>query len=42
VIANIADHLQKYWDPRMRKAIIARKAAGGADLDPRVERPLRI
>jgi formate dehydrogenase subunit delta len=36
VIANVADHLQKYWDPRMRKAIIAHKAAGGEGLDPRV------
>jgi formate dehydrogenase subunit delta len=36
VIANIADHLQNYWDPGMRKAIVAHRAAGGVGLDPRV------
>ena len=35
-IANIADHLQKFWDPRMRKAIVAHRAAGGAGLEHRV------
>ncbi len=33
-VANIADHLRRYWDPRMRKAIIEHLAAGGAGLDP--------
>ena len=33
-IAAIADHLQKFWDPRMRKAILAHLDAGGAGLDP--------
>jgi formate dehydrogenase subunit delta len=32
----IADHLTKFWDPRMRKAIIAHLAEGGAGLDPAV------
>jgi formate dehydrogenase subunit delta len=32
-VAAIADHLQKFWDPRMRAAIIAYVAAGGAGLD---------
>jgi formate dehydrogenase subunit delta len=32
----IADHLAKFWDPRMRKAIIAHLAEGGAGLDPAV------
>ncbi len=31
--AAIADHLQKFWDPRRRAAIIAYVAAGGAGLD---------
>ncbi len=30
----IADHLRKYWDPRMRSAIIAHAQFGGAGLDP--------
>jgi formate dehydrogenase subunit delta len=29
----IADHLQKFWDPRMRAAIVAHVAAGGKGLD---------
>lgn len=32
----IADHLGKFWDPRMRAAIIAYAKAGGAGLDPSV------
>jgi formate dehydrogenase subunit delta len=32
--AKIADHVTKFWDPRMRRAIIARLDAGGAGLDP--------
>lgn len=32
--AKIADHIIKFWDPRMRRAIIAHLDAGGAGLDP--------
>jgi formate dehydrogenase subunit delta len=35
-VAGITDHLQKFWEPRMRKAIAAHLAAGGAGLDPAV------
>jgi formate dehydrogenase subunit delta len=35
-VANIADHLVKFWDPRMRIEIIAHVAAGGEGLDPEV------
>ncbi|PWR25371.1 formate dehydrogenase subunit delta [Zavarzinia aquatilis] len=31
---DIADHLAKFWDPRMRRAILAHAAAGGEGLDP--------
>ena len=31
--AAVADHLTKFWDPRMRAAIIAHLDAGGAGLD---------
>ncbi len=34
--AAIAAHLERFWDPRMRAAIIAHLKAGGADLDPKV------
>jgi len=34
--AAIADHLAKFWDPRMRARIAAHAAAGGAGLDPLV------
>ncbi len=32
--AKIAEHIIKYWDPRMRRTIIAHLDAGGAGLDP--------
>ena len=38
---GIADHLRKFWDPRMRKAIIAHAAEGGAGLKPDVLRAVR-
>lgn len=31
---RIAEHLVKFWDPRMRKAILAHVDAGGEGLDP--------
>ena len=33
-VAGIADHLAKFWDPRMRAAIAAHVASGGGGLDP--------
>jgi len=35
-VEGIATHLKNFWDPRMRKAIIAHLDAGGARLDPEV------
>jgi formate dehydrogenase subunit delta len=32
----IAEHLRKFWDPRMRAGILAHLEAGGAGLDPLV------
>ncbi|MBI3197405.1 MAG: formate dehydrogenase subunit delta [Rhodospirillales bacterium] len=32
-VAAIADHLEKFWDPRMRATIVAHLAAGGVGLD---------
>lgn len=33
-VAITADHIARFWDPRMRGAILAHLAAGGAGLDP--------
>jgi formate dehydrogenase subunit delta len=33
---SIAEHLKKFWDPRMRNAIIAHLEAGGEGLAPEV------
>ena len=35
-VAGVADHIRKFWDPRMRKGIFAHLDAGGAGLDPNV------
>jgi formate dehydrogenase subunit delta len=32
--AKIAEHLTKFWDPRMRTAILEYVDAGGGGLDP--------
>jgi formate dehydrogenase subunit delta len=32
--AKIAEHITKFWDPRMRRAILAHLDAGGAGLAP--------
>jgi formate dehydrogenase subunit delta len=35
-VPGIAEHIRKFWDPRMRSAILAHLDAGGTDLDPNV------
>ncbi len=35
-IAGTASHLKKFWDPRMRAAIVAHLRAGGEGLRPEV------
>ena len=32
--AGTADHIKKFWDPRMRAQILAHLQAGGEGLDP--------
>ena len=39
--AGITDHLKKFWDPRMRKAIVAHAEQGGAGLNPVVLQAVR-
>jgi formate dehydrogenase subunit delta len=35
-VPGIAEHLKKFWDPRMRTAIVAHLDAGGEGLAPDV------
>ena len=35
-VPGIGEHIQKFWDPRMRKSIFAHLDSGGAGLDPEV------
>ena len=39
-VPGIAEHIHKFWDPRMRKAIMAHLDAGGEGLDPNVKNAL--
>jgi len=40
--AAIAVHLKKFWDPGMRKDIVAHLDAGGAGLEPLVRRAVEL
>ena len=33
-VPQIASHIEKFWDPRMRREMAAHVAAGGAGLNP--------
>jgi formate dehydrogenase subunit delta len=35
-VAGIADHIQKFWEPRMRRGLLDHVSAGGDGLDPLV------
>ena len=37
-VASIEDHLRKFWDPRMRRAIVAQLDKGEIQLDPPVRK----
>jgi formate dehydrogenase subunit delta len=39
-VAGTADHIKKFWEPRMRSQIFAHLRAGGAGLDPNVREAL--
>ena len=39
-VAGTADHIKKFWEPRMRAAIFAHLDAGGVGLDPMVRTAL--
>ena len=40
-VTGTAEHIKKFWDPRMRKQIFAHLDAGGAGLDPDVRDALK-
>jgi formate dehydrogenase subunit delta len=35
-VAGTLDHIREFWEPRMRKEIVAYVEGGGAGLDPNV------
>lgn len=39
-VPGIAEHIKKFWDPRMKRAIFAHLDAGSADLEPNVREAL--
>ncbi len=39
---NVAAHLKRFWDPRMRSQIIAHHQAGGLGLDPLAADAVRL
>ncbi|HKH81493.1 MAG TPA: formate dehydrogenase subunit delta [Methylovirgula sp.] len=41
-VAGIADHIAKFWEPRMRAQILAHLAHGGEGLDPFVKEAIEI
>ncbi len=40
-VAGIADHIGKFWDPRMREKILSHLAKGGDGLNPLVKEAIR-
>ena len=39
-VSGIAEHIRKFWDPRMRAAILSYIEAGGTGLDSEVNEAL--
>jgi formate dehydrogenase subunit delta len=42
IVPGIANHIKKFWDPRMRKAIFAYIDAGGDGLDAPVKEAILL
>jgi formate dehydrogenase subunit delta len=36
-VKDAAEHINKFWEPRMRKALFSLLDAGGAGLDPTIK-----
>ena len=41
VVEGVADHMKRFWDPRMRRQLIAHVEAGGEGLAPGVAEAVR-
>jgi len=41
-VASIATHLKRYWEPRMRREIVAHLAQGGAGLSEAGRRAVQL
>ena len=41
-VAEIAEHLRRFWDPRMRDAIVALSPDAAAHLDPLPRRAVEV
>jgi len=41
-VKGTAEHIRKFWDPRMRNAIFAHLDAGGEGLDPSVRKAIEL
>ncbi|HEY6258565.1 MAG TPA: formate dehydrogenase subunit delta [Xanthobacteraceae bacterium] len=39
-VKGTAEHIRKFWDPRMRSAILAHVKEGGGGIDPLVRQAL--
>lgn len=39
-VVGTAEHIKKFWDPRMRKMIFAYLDAGGTELNPSVRKAI--
>jgi formate dehydrogenase subunit delta len=39
---GVASHLKRFWDPRMRREIVAHYREGGAGLDPLVRSAISL
>jgi formate dehydrogenase subunit delta len=39
---DTAQHLRKFWEPRMRRQLLAHAEAGGAGLSPLVAEAIRL
>jgi formate dehydrogenase subunit delta len=39
-VTGTLDHIKKFWEPRMREAIVAHLEGGGTGLDPSVRQAI--
>jgi formate dehydrogenase subunit delta len=39
--AGVADHIARFWEPRMRRILLEQAGAGNEAIDPLVDRALR-